>query len=371
MNGKIHEIGREFYMIRSKEEDFHRNIYLKKFVDATGTSVNMLFDPGTALDMPDLLKLLKEKIGGIANVNMVFLSHQDPDLTANIGNIMKLAARSYLITSVDTWRLVKMYGLPSKRTKTVESFDSYILRLKRSGHRMAFVPARYCHFRGAMMVYDYESRILFTGDFMGGVNTREGDGIYATEESWEGIKLFHQIYMPSTKAVVKTIERIMALNPFPEVIAPQHVDIIKGDLVVEFLDRMSKLHVGLDLVDDNNPETDLVILAINNFLDLVEGTFPELKETFISKFQKGNEFTSPFLFHGGKVTGVKISPDNALLQVYTTIGEVEDEEKRLHLKAIFMDTLDQLQIQFKVEEGETESIETRPEDSFNLDDIVG
>ncbi len=371
MRGTTHEIGKEFYLIRSQEEDFHRNIYLKKFVGTDGHSVNMLFDPGTALDMPDLIKLTTDKIGGMANVHMVFLSHQDPDLTANIGNIMKLSAKAYLITSVDTWRLVKMYGLPPKRTKTVESFDSHILRMKKSGHKIAFVPARYCHFRGAMMVYDYESRILFSGDFLAGVNTRQGDGIYATEESWEGIKLFHELYMPSTKAVIKTIERIASLNPFPEIIAPQHGDVIKGNLVVEFLDRLSKIQVGIDLVEEINPEKELVLLAINNFFDLMDSTFPELKQSFISKFQKGNEFTSPFLFHDGKVTAVKISPDNALLQVYNLISEVEDKEKRTDLKAIFMDTLDQLQIKFKTEDQEVESVEMNPNNSFNLDDFIG
>jgi len=366
-----HTIGKEFYMIRSKEDDFHRNIFLKKFVSPDGKSINMLFDPGTSLDMPDMLQMLKDKIGGMGNTNLVFLSHQDPDLTANIGTVLKIAPRSYLITSVDTWRLVKMYGLPDKRVRTVESFDSHVLRMKKSGHRVRFVPARYCHFRGAMMVYDYESRVLFTGDFMGGVTTRQGEGVYATEDSWEGIKLFHQLYMPATKAVMKTVERISTLNPFPEVIAPQHGDIIKGDMVVEFLDRMSKLQVGIDLVEDNNPEVDLVLLALNNFLELLDINFSEIKSFFIEKFQKGNNFTSPFTFSGGTISGIKISPDNALLQVFAMIGVVEDPETRQHLKAMFLDTLDQLHITFNISDEEVnDDFEVNSEDSFNLDDML-
>jgi hypothetical protein len=243
--------------------------------------------------------------------------------------------------------------------------------MKKSGHRVRFVPARYCHFRGAMMVYDYESRVLFTGDFMGGVTTRQGDGIYATEDSWEGIKLFHQLYMPSTKAVMQTIERISTLNPFPEVIAPQHGDIIKGDLVVEFLDRMSRLQVGVDLVEDNNPEVDIVVLALNNFLELLEINFPDIKNFFIDKFQKGNNFTSPFIFQSGTISGIKISPDNALLQVFAMIGAVDDPEIRQHLKAMFLDTLDQLHIKFTVATDEPDNeLEVNSEDSFNLDDML-
>jgi len=344
----IHEIGKNFFTIRSSEEDFHRNIYLKQFISQDGKSVNMLFDPGTKLDLAALLPLLKEKAGGINNTHLIFLSHQDPDLTANIGMLMSSAPRSFLLTSVDTWRLVKMHGLPEKRVRTAESFDSYVLRLKHSGQRVRFVPARYCHFRGAMMLYDYESRVLFTGDFLGGVNTRKGEGIYANEDSWEGIKLFHQLYMPSSRAVRKTVERILMLNPLPEVIAPQHGDVIRGELVKEFLERLRTLQVGIDLVDDNVPELDLVVLGINSFLELMEINFPESYTAFMDKFQKANNFTSPFIFTNGKVSGIKISPDNALLQIYGSLGEISEGEVHQHLKGMLMNSLDQLDVHFQV-----------------------
>jgi len=355
----IHEIGKNFFSIRSSEEDFHRNIYLKQFIGQDGQSVNLLFDPGTKLDLSTLLPLLKEKAGGINHTHLIFLSHQDPDLTANIGMVMASAPRSFLLTSVDTWRLVKMYGLPENRVRTVESFDSYQLRLKNSGHRVRFVPARYCHFRGAMMLYDYESRVLFTGDFLGGVNTRKGEGIYATEDSWDGIKLFHQLYMPSSRAVSMTVERILRLNPLPEVIAPQHGDVIRGALVKEFLERLRELTVGIDLVDDNAPELDLVMLGINSFLELMEFNFPEIHAAFMKKFQKGNDFTSPFIFTGGRVSSIKISPDNALLQVYGALGEIANAEVLQHLKGMLMNSLDQLDVHFQVL-GEENQVDGHP-----------
>ena len=349
----IHNVGTNFFLLQSNEDDFHRNIYLKRFVGEDGHSTNMLFDPGTKLDMSTLLPMMKEKAGGIKNTNLIFLSHQDPDLTANMATIMASAPNSYLLCSVDTWRLVKMYGLPEKRVRTVESFDSYFINLKRTGHRFRFVPARYCHFRGAMMLYDLESKVLFTGDFLGGVNTRKGDGIYADETSWEGIKLFHELYMPSSRAVRKTVERINMLNPFPEVIAPQHGDVIRGELVREFLDRLSTLQVGIDLVDDNSPEIDLVILGINNFLELVEINSPEILTIFMDKMQKGNDFTSPFIFKGGKVSGIKVSPDNALLQVFALLDEIEEDDTRQLLKGMLANSLDQLDIHFQINDDPT------------------
>ncbi|MBU0485298.1 MAG: hypothetical protein KKB30_12395 [Proteobacteria bacterium] len=367
----ITEIGKNFFMIRSNEEEFHRNIYLKQFIGQDNSAVNMLFDPGTKLDLATLLPLMKEKAGGINQTNLIFLSHQDPDLTANAGTVMASAPKSFLITSVDTWRLVKMYGLDEKRFRSVESFDSYALKLKKSGHRVRFIPARYCHFRGAMMLYDYESKVLFTGDFMGGVNTRKGEGIYANEESWEGIKLFHQLYMPSTRAVRKTVERIFSISPFPEVIAPQHGDVIQGEFVMEFLERMALLQVGIDLVDDNAPEIDLVILGINNFLELIQINFSEVHAAFLERFQRSGDFTSPLVFTAGKVSGLKISPDSALLQIFNVLPEIADPEVHKHLKGMFINVLDQLDIQFQIMEQELAAGSGQgAEEVMGLDDML-
>ncbi len=340
------EIGKNFFVLRSKEEDFHRNIYLKKFDNKDGTSLNMIFDPGTKLDMKELLPFLTETIGGIKNVHIIFLSHQDPDLTANAPVILQSAPKSILITSLDTWRLVKMYGIPEHRVKTIESFNSLTVKFKKSGLSIKFIPARYCHFRGAAMVYDYESRILFTGDFFAGVNTRKSDGIYATEESWEGIKLFHQLYMPTNKAIKTAIESISMLNPFPEIIAPQHGDIIKGEMVTEFMTRLMDLPVGMDLIESTTADSDLVMVGLNNFFELVNVNFPEIFETMVMHFKKQADFTTPFEVKNGRITQLKTSPDTALLQVADFLEKIEDEDLKTSLKGIMMDSLDQVGISF-------------------------
>ncbi len=341
-----YEIGKNFYLLRSKEKDFHRNIYLKKFDNKDGTTLNMIFDPGTKLDMKDLLPFLNETIGGIKNIHIVFLSHQDPDLTANAPVVLQSAPGSILITSLDTWRLVKMYGIPEHRVKTIESFNSFTVKFKKSGQTIKFIPAKYCHFRGAAMVYDYESRILFTGDFFGGVDTRKGDGIYATEESWEGIKLFHQLYMPTNKAMKTAIEAISMLNPFPEIIAPQHGDVIKGDLVAEFMTRLMDLPVGIDIIETATTDADLVIVGLNNFFELISVNFPDVFNKMLDHFKGHADFTTPFEIKNGRITQVKISPDTALLQVADFLDSIDDEDIKISLKGILSDSLDQVGVNF-------------------------
>ena len=193
MDHIISEVGKNFILMRSPEEDFHRNIYLKKFIQDGQLVSSMIFDPGTKLDMADLMVFLKDQIGGLENLEMIFLSHQDPDLTSNTPMVMANAKKSLLITSVDTWRLVKMYGIPQNRVFTTESFDSDTVNVKKTPLKIQFIPAPFCHFKGAMMTYDHESRVLFTGDFFSGVNSQTDDAIYATlrmlELIYDGIDL--------------------------------------------------------------------------------------------------------------------------------------------------------------------------------------
>jgi hypothetical protein len=71
------------------------------------------------------------------------------------------------------------------------------------------------------------------------------------------MRAFHQLYMPANQALRATIERIRRLDPFPEVIAPQHGRVIRGPLIQEFMERVENLPVGLDILDDDNDESSL------------------------------------------------------------------------------------------------------------------
>ncbi len=339
MHGEIQEIGKEFYLLRSDEKDFHRNIYIKRFVGPNGDSLNMIMDPGTPLDYPSLSKALKELIGGVKNIHIVFLSHQDPDVSSNIGAILASAPKALVFTSIDTWRLVKMYGIPEKRFKPIESFKKDLLKVKRTGHWIQFVPARYCHFRGAMMIYDHESRILFSGDFMAGVNTRKGPGIYANEESWEGISLFHQIYMPSKRAIQMTVDRINMLNPTPKVIAPQHGDIVKGQLLEDFLQRLASLDVGLDTEENIEAEKENLYVALSSFLEMLKLTYPDVHSSLMELLTSAGEFTTAFKIVGGSVMEIKLLPKTAINHFWKALKKASSPDLHEELGGLFANSL--------------------------------
>lgn len=328
----IEEIGREFYLISSPEAELNRNIYLKRFISSDRKEkVNMLLDPGTPLDFEFLAKALKELIGGISKVDLVFISHQDPDVSSNLKAILAGSPNATILSSIDTFRLVSMYGLPQKNLKAIESFKKDILKISKTGHLIQFIPAYYCHFRGSYMFYDFESRVLFSGDFLGGTKTKSGDGIYADESSWTGISIFHQIYMPTKKALLLTIDRIGYLNPLPEVIAPQHGNIIKGDLIFNFITKLTNLDVGIDLLSWTKSETDNLIIALNQFLLSLKEVDIKVYEDLLEKMKKRGEFTTIFNFSQDVIKEVKLLPKDAVDFIVRILHETDNPNEYISL----------------------------------------
>lgn len=256
------EIAEGTYWVGKREEDsiFHANPYLRVFEGEDAGSgqprrFNFLIDPGSSSDFAIVSQKVSQVIGGLKNVSAIYLNHQDPD----VGSITPLitarfARKASIVCSEDTFRLAVHQGLMKDRFIPTERARSGMIALP-TGHRVQVVPSPYCHFRGAVMMYDPSTRVLFTGDLFGGLTEKGPGRLDATEKDWRGIRAFHQIYMPSNLALRRTIDAIRKLDPFPEVLAPQHGVIARGDLVKEWLDRMYHLPVGLDIIDENDEST--------------------------------------------------------------------------------------------------------------------
>ncbi len=296
------------------------NVYLLCYPHEKGQA-NLLVDPGP----PEILTCLQKGtvpiIGGLENIHGVLINHQDPDVSTNAAYIQKLNPKCMTVASEDTWRLIHFLGLKASLFKAVESYRNYRASMP-GGHRLHFVPSPFCHFRGAMMYYDERSRILFSGDLFGGLSYTPD--LYATSASWEGIKTFHQLYMPSRDALRLAVSRIRNLDPQPEIIAPQHGSLIQGDLLKDFIDRMYNLDVGLDLLIAGEKEENY-LGAVNEILDELE------KEESADALAKGiaalnqdRSFTSIMTFAGTRVTGFKVDPATAIKSLLAHLREHGD-----------------------------------------------
>jgi flavorubredoxin len=239
------EISADTYWVGRREDvSFERNIYLRVFKGG-GKEVNMVMDPGPPSDFEALSLKLSKIINDPKYVHIAFINHQDPDVAYNATYLQKMNPKLITIATQATWRLIRYYGLKDENFRAVEDFSNHRVMLT-TGHKLIFVPTPFVHFRGACMAYDPETQILFSGDFFGGLT--ETRDLYATKDSWNGIKAFHQVYVPSREAITLALSAIKKLTPSVLVIAPQHGGIIQGELVQDFLNRMSELEVGLDLI---------------------------------------------------------------------------------------------------------------------------
>jgi len=330
LTGNFQKIVEGFFIYRSPEKDFHRNVYFKVF-KGLYQNKNIILDPGTNLDLSSVLKICEKIFGGHSNIDFLFLSHQDPDVSSSIPKLLKLSPHLKIISSIDTWRLIKMYDvIPETTFIPIEKipFFSKEVTIKGTKEKVRFIPAPYCHFRGSYLLYDFTTKILFTGDFLSGVNIQQDRKLFAEEDDWKGIKIFHEIYMPSSYAIKTLIDRIFLLNPFPEIFAPQHGKIIPKNLAIKFMDRLYNMKMGIDIMKNLEIEKDLVIIILNKFLEKIKELFPTTHEELIDKLKYSENFTSPFTFVKDTLMDLKLTPEDSIEIILETIHNLNENRRK-------------------------------------------
>lgn len=238
---------------RDPHSIFHSNTYLRVFesnAQPQRTQFNVLIDPGSSVDFAVVAAKTARVLGSLDRISLIHINHQDPDVGSSAPMLLaRYAPKAHIFASEDTWRLINHLGLPRERFVAAERYRGS-LPLP-TGHSLTLVPTPFCHFRGALALYDPQTRVLFSGDLFGGLTTEGELDLDARGEEWPGIRAFHQLYMPAGQALKRAVETIRALTPAVECIAPQHGRILRGDVMHEYLDRMANLPAGLDLIDES------------------------------------------------------------------------------------------------------------------------
>lgn len=249
------EIAKDTYWVgkRDPRSIFHANPYLRIFRPQKGSEAagpfHLLVDPGSSSDFAVVSAKIATLIGGMNKVSTLFINHQDPDVGSSASVICaKYAPQASIVCSESTWRLIVHLNLPPERfidtARFPRGFDVP------TGHTLLPVPSPFCHFRGAVMLYDPETRVLFTGDLFGGLTPLEAHGLWGDESDWPGMRAFHQTYMPTNRVLTRVMGSIRALDPPVEIIAPQHGRLLRGEFIARFMERLERLPVGLDVLDD-------------------------------------------------------------------------------------------------------------------------
>ncbi len=336
---KAIEIGANTYWVSQRDPNslLQTNTFLRVFRHGDRT-INLLIDPGPLEFFSTISRKVGSLIGDISRVNMYSINHQDPDVGMNSTFIARMNPKSVCLCTEDTWRLVKFFELPKQSFKNVYGFQNHQVSLATSRHHvLEFVPTPYCHFVGAFAIYDRETRILYTGDLFGGLSPAGNLSLVATEEHWEGIKLFHQIYMPSKKAVQNAIDNIRALPEPPLMIVPQHGAVLAGQVMENFLQRLYNLDMGMDLFE-KGPENAL----IPSYLELIS----LLYERFVAAagaseaerlFHFGDRNQELFYLTDLQLDGIRTiysQPEQALNALLSVLCRYEDRGLVNELKSL-------------------------------------
>ncbi len=331
------EIARNIYWIGKKTGyDLEMNVYLRVF-EKGNQKINLLIDPGPPTDFDIIEQNLKTVLGKDYKIHFAFINHQDPDVGYNALFFQRYFPNMQIITTEDTWRLIRFYGLNPKKFIAIDKFKSRTIKMI-TGHKLTFVPTPYCHFRGACALYDVSERILFSGDFFGGLT--EHPGFFATEKSWPGIKIFQQIYMPTNTAIENAIAEIKKVDPAPVLIAPQHGAMIKDDFVPYYMDKISNLSVGLDLYNQNKIKISRYIEAIQQITEEVKTKFDKsIYDDLRHYLRTDDSFPEIFSTRNDEIFDIKISAEDALQYFVSKLlknktGEVKKDLHMLILRVL-------------------------------------
>jgi len=210
-----------------------------------------IIDPGGDLTFTPLTIELAKYIR-IQDLDYVIASHQDPDIIASMPRWLihtpakivasKLWARflphlasSFMAGRIGTDVMQRIIELPDKGDVIPLGSASIFA-----------VPAHFLHSVGNFQFYDPVSKILFTGDMGASLLDDASTPVEDLEDHIPHMRGFHQRYMCSRRVTKLWAEMVRGMDV--AMLVPQHGAPMKGKAISQFLDWISNLECGIDLL---------------------------------------------------------------------------------------------------------------------------
>ncbi len=328
------EIGTDTWWVghRNPKSLMQQNVYLRSFRN-DDKAINFLIDPGAPADFPIISKKISAVTGSLSKVHLYSLSNPSPDVCMNAVYLRNTNNKAICLTSEENWSQILHYEIHPKSVKLINSFKDSTAPFA-TGHRIRFIPTPYCPYYGSFMIYDPDTRILFSGDLFSGLSGHDGEPrLFAKDDDWDGIRAFHQTYMPSGKALRLALEKVNELDPSPLMIAPQHGMILRADMLDEVLQRLNFLETGSELLlrDEQEADPQLYIEACNAFLNESSSYIPF--DRIFGKITKNTFLQSGAAFRDNKLLHIFNNPMEVFEQLVITVTEGEEAQLISQLKS--------------------------------------
>jgi flavorubredoxin len=209
--------------------------------------VGVLIDPSSQAIFDELYDAVSKFID-ITKIKFIFLSHQDPDVSASIGEWAGVTPAKFIMSSL--WvRFMSHYGFMDM--SRIVSLVDHGAKLNFGQDALKFIPAHFLHSPGNFSLYDTRSKILFSGDIGAAVITSSQDGTKEVdnfEEHKSYLEGFHKRYMGSNKLCKAWVEKVRENDI--NMIAPQHGYVFKDKDVANFLNWFEELQCGSDFIQE-------------------------------------------------------------------------------------------------------------------------
>lgn len=247
------------------ENSHHRCIVFKDLVkgdDGVQANQFLIIDSGKAalIDPGGDLLYTPLWLATTAYVNMkdiqwIFASHQDPDIIGAVGRW--LANTPAQVVCSKLWGRFVPHNVSHLQQDKLGD-DRYVLMPDAGGEvslgkgALYALPAHFLHSVGNFSFYDATARILFSGD-VGASMIPQGDAYKPVEDfaahvgKMEG---FHRRYMGSNRVAKYWANMVRRLDP--DMIVPQHGLPMDRRTIPQFLDWLTDLRCGIDLLEQEN-----------------------------------------------------------------------------------------------------------------------
>lgn len=213
---------------------------------------SMVLDPGGQLTFSALNLKLRDYIDP-KQLTYLFASHQDPDIIASLESW--ITRTDAIVVCSKLWARFFPHLIPNymgdKLSERFMAVNDPGQSLPLGNNLLKIVPAHFLHSVGNFQIYDPVSKILFSGD-MGASMVDDGPDqpVEDFDAHIPSMLGFHQRYMVNNKACHLWAHMVRSLDI--EMIVPQHGRPFSGDNVPRFLDWISSLQCGTDLLSEQN-----------------------------------------------------------------------------------------------------------------------
>jgi len=262
------------FLINSLDPEglLQRNMYLRIY-EKGDSYVSLLFNVLPYDRFSIARDEIEKAVGKLENLRALILMDLLPEDTQSILNLLNLAPKLYIITSLPIALSLIGLGVPERRIKLVESFPDGLLSLV-TGDVLRFIKTPFLPEKGSFVVFEEKTKTLFSSKLFSSYCLPEEYSADKTAKI-ERVILYHRLNFSGIENAI-SLAQIRLLNP--SVIRPAFGNpILEG--VDEFIERIYKQKYTFNLA--NLEDETLVLGVLSSILLELEKQIPKEKYELI------------------------------------------------------------------------------------------